>query len=369
MKKLLFLIPNLKGGGAERVLVNLVNNLDTKKYDVTLMTIFDEGENKKYLKSHITYQSIFKKTFRGNSYIFKLFSPQFLYKRFIKDEYDIVIGYLEQVPTRILAGCPSKNTKKIAWLHIEIQNPKKFFAPFRGLKEAKWCYEQFDSIVGVSQTAINSLEQIIGMKEKMYVKYNTIETDMIINRSHEPIDDVVFGSNKINLVTVGRLVEQKGYERLLRIHKRMLEEGIKTHLYIIGQGELRSKFEEYIKQNHMSNDVTLLGYTDNPYKYVRRADLFVCSSYREGFSTAVTESLIVGTPVITTVCSGMEEMLESGKYGVIVNNDEESLYEGLRDMLLNKEKIQYYKKMVKERGRVFNTEETVKAVEDLLDSL
>lgn len=369
MKKILFLIPNLGGGGAERVLVNLVNNLDQEKYDITLLTLFDEGENKRYLKEHIRYKSIFKKTFRGNSYIFKLFSPQFLYKRFIKDDYDIAVAYLEQVPTRILAGCSNENTKKITWLHIEIQDKYKFFKPFRNFKEVKWCYEQYDSIVGVSQTAIDSLKGLIGMQDKMCVKYNTVETQQIITKSQEKVQDICFDKDKINLVTVGRLTEQKGYDRLLRIHKRLLDEGINCHLYIIGQGELRDRFEAYIRKNRMEDSVTLVGFTNNPYKYVRKGDLFVCSSYREGFSTAVTEALIVGTPVITTLCSGMEEMLENGKYGIIVKNDEEDLYIQLKDIICDKEKLRYYKEMAQKRGCFFNTENTVREVENLLDNL
>lgn len=369
MKKILFLMPNLGGGGAERVLVNLVNNLDKKKYDITVLTLFDEGETRQYLKEHITYKSIFRKMFRGNSYILKLFSPQFLYKKFVKEEYDIEVAYLEQVPTRILAGNKNKRTKKIAWLHIEIQDKKKFFKPFRNFKEAKWCYEQFDSIVGVSQIAIASLEKLIGMKEKMYVKYNTVETQQIKKKSKELVDDVQFDENKINLVTVGRLTEQKGYDRLLRIHKRLLDEGIKCHLYIIGQGVLKKKLEAYIINNHIEDYVTFLGFKDNPYKYVKRADLFVCSSYREGFSTAVTEALIVGTPVITTLCSGMEEMLEDNKYGVITKNNEEDLYIQLKDIICNQKKLKYYKQMAEKRGSFFDTENTVKEVESLLDSL
>ncbi len=111
-------------GGAEKVLVNLVNNLDKNKYDITLQTIFDVGVNKQYINKDIKYKYVFKKLFRGSSTIFKLFSPKFLYKHLIKDEYDIVVSYLEGPTARIISGCPYES-KKVSWIHIEMNDEQK----------------------------------------------------------------------------------------------------------------------------------------------------------------------------------------------------------------------------------------------------
>ena len=112
--------------------------------------------------------------------------------------------------------------------------------------------------------------------------------------------------------------------------------------------------------------MTFLGYQTNPYKYVAKCDLFVCASFAEGFSTAATEALIVGTPVCTTEVSGMREMLGDNEYGIITENDEEALYEGIKDLLDHPEKLAHYKEKAIERGKRFSTEETVKAVEEML---
>src|SRR5699024_6359779 len=159
----------------------------------------------------------------------------------------------------------------------------------------------------------------------------------------------------------------KGYDRLLPIFNDLVSENKELHLYILGEGHLEQKIDKYIKENNLDDNVTMLGYKDNPYKYVKQADLFVCSSYAEGFSTAVTESLLVGTPVITTRVSGMEEMLGSNnEYGLIVDNEEEALYEGLKTILNDKKILDYYKKKAEERASFFDTEKTVKEVEKLL---
>lgn len=369
MKKVLFLIPNLRGGGAERVLINLVNNISDSKYEVTVLSLFDEGENKKYLHQNIKYKYIFKKTFRGNSYLLNLFPARILYKMFIKDEYDIEIAYLEQLPTKILAGSTNHKAKKIAWLHTDPKNIYELTKSIKGIRDVKWNYQQYDCIVGVSKTAINSLQQMIGMKEKMCVKYNTIETKTIIAKSNEPIIDIKMDKNKFNIITVGRLTKAKGYDRLLRICKKLKDNNLDYHMYILGKGELESNLQKFITNNNLHNNVTLLGFKENPYKYVKNADVFICSSYQEGFSTAVTEALVVGTPIITTLCSGMDEMLHNSKYGLIVDNDELSLYEGLYKLLSDRNLLEHYRNMAIKRGREFSTESTIKEVEDLLDNL
>lgn len=365
MKKVLFFIDTLGHGGAEKVLVNLVNNLDKSKYDITLMTIFDCGVNKSFLKKEIKYKYIFKKLFYGNVTLFKLFSPGFLYRHFIKDEYDIVVSYLEGNTTRILSGCPCNETKKLAWIHVEMDEATRFH-PYRSKKECIECYRNFDKIIGVSESVIDSFKKHLGAWDNLCVKYNAVETDYIRRCSNEIIE-FEFDKNSLNLVSVGRLIEQKAYKRLLSIHKRLIDEGENVRLYIIGEGAEKNMLEEYIKKHNLSDSAFLLGFKENPWKYVSKADLFVCSSLKEGFSTAVTESLIVGTPVVTTLCSGMREMLGDSEYGLIVENDEDSLYMGIKSLIEDKALLEQYNKKAKERGNCFSTHKTVKEVENLLD--
>ena len=207
-------------------------------------------------------------------------------------------------------------------------------------------------------------------QDKTIVLYNTNEDQKIKEKSEESVDDVVFNKNVINMVSVGKLVPSKGYDRLLRIHNKLIKEGFAIHTYILGIGEYEEEFRKFIKENDLEDSFTLLGYKKNPYKYVKNCDLYVCSSRREGFSTAVTESLIVGTPVISTECSGAVELLgEHDEYGVVVGNNEEALYEGIKDLLSNKEKIQYYHEKAMERALFFKKETRVREVEEMFEEL
>ncbi|MFR1912765.1 MAG: glycosyltransferase [Intestinibacter bartlettii] len=370
MKKILFFIPNLMHGGAEKVLVNLVNNLDRDKYNITLQTIFDVGVNKQYLKEDINYKYVFKKLFRGSTTIFKLFSPEFLYRYLIKDEYDIVISYLEGPTARIISGCPY-DSKKISWIHIEMNDEGKFAVGFRNSEEAKKCYGKFDEIICVSNTVKQIFLEASGLKEyNVEVLYNTNETEKIVEKSKEEVDDVVFDENIVNICSVGKITRTKGYDRLARVHKKLMEEGLNHHIYILGIGEEKDKINKYLEENNLQDTYTFLGFRDNPYKYMAKCDLFVCSSLREGFSTAVTESLLVGTPVISTLCSGAQELLGyNNEYGLVVENSEEGIYKGLKELLIDNNQLTYYTKKCKERASLFSKQKTVSMVESMLDCL
>ena len=133
---------------------------------------------------------------------------------------------------------------------------------------------------------------------------------------------------------------------------------------------MAQQFEQFSVENRLDDRVTMLGYQTNPYKYVEKCDLFVCSSYSEGFSTAATEALIVGTPVVTTLVSGMKEMLgENNEYGLVTENSEDALYQGIKFFLDNPNLLKQYKKQAEIRGKMFSTANTVQAVEDMLLSL
>lgn len=370
MKKVLFFIPNLMHGGAEKVLVNLVNNLDKDKYDITLQTIFDEGVNKKYLKEDIKYKYVFKYLFRGSTTIFKLFSPKFLYSTLIRDKYDIVVSYLEGPTARIISGCPY-DSKKISWIHTEIKDINILSNGFRNVKEAKESYSKFDKIICVSNNVKEEFLKISGLdSNNMDVLYNTNETDYILEKSKELVDDINFDKNTINICSVGKIIGVKGYGRLAKVHKRLKDENLNHHIYILGKGEDQKKIEKYLIENNLKDTFTFIGFRDNPYKYVSKCDLFVCSSLREGFSTAVTESLIVGTPVVSTLCSGAHELLGyENEYGIVVENSEEGIYEGLKKLLSDKELLMHYTHKAKERGRKFSKKNTILAVENLLDNI
>lgn len=369
MIKVLFLIHDLCQGGAEKVLVNLVNNMDYEKFDITVMVMFGGGINEQFLDKRVHFKAIFPKMIPGNSKIMKLFSPEQLHKMFIKEKYDIEISYLEGPCARVISGCRNENTKLIAWIHVEQHNIENLAATFRNSTEAKKCYNKFEKVICVSQFVKQDFISILQFKKPCEVLYNTVESKNIIQQSKEPTD-AIKNLDATNLVAVGTLKVSKGYDRLFRVIFKLKNEGYNVHLYVLGVGSMQPTLEKYISDNQLENVITLLGYDINPYRYVAKCDLFVCASHTEGFSTAATESLIVGTPVCTVEVSGMKEMLgENDEYGIVTENSEEGLYRGIKKLLDCPELLQYYKKQAIERGKKFDTESTVKAVEEMLEKI
>ena len=368
MIKILFLIHDLGQGGAEKVLVNLVNNMDPSKFDIHVTALFGGGINEQFLKPHIHYRCIWSKAIPGNSWFMKLLSPKQLHKLCVHETFDIEVSYLEGVPARVISGGDFACKHLVTWIHGEQHTNKTAARAFRSLKEAKRCYNQFQEIVCVAETVKRDFCNLFPAISSCDVLYNTIESNRILSMAKETVTE--FSDDKVRLIAVGSLKPVKAFDRLLRISKRLVEENYNIHLYILGRGPLEKQFREYIEKNNLTNNITLLGYQTNPYKYVAKADLFLCSSYREGFSTAATEALILGVPVCTVQVSGMNEMLGSNnEYGLITENDEKALYLGIKKLLDDPNLLESYRKKAKIRGKSFDTVHTVKAVEEMFERI
>lgn len=366
MKKILFLIHDLGQGGAEKVLVNLVNNMDRSKFDISVTVLFGGGVNEQFLNPDIHFRAVFPKEVPGNSKLMKLLRPEKLHELCVKEHYDIEVSYLEGPSARIISGCQDPDTNLVSWIHVEQHTMGKLAGPFRSEKEARACYNRFDQTVCVSQYVHDDFCKILDFQKPCCVLYNTVESDQILVSAGKEAPELA-DDGKIRLVAVGTLKTSKGYDRMLRIIKRLRDEHYPICLYILGIGPEQQVLEKYVSDNGLTDAVKFLGYQTNPYKYVAKCDLFICASHAEGFSTAATEALIVGTPVCTVEVSGMKEMLgENNEWGVVTGNDEDALYQGIKCLLDDPVLLTHYKEKSSERGKTFSTENTVKAVEEIL---
>lgn len=380
MKKILFLIDSLPGGGAEKVLVDIVQNLDKSKFDITVMTSLRGGIHVDNIKRNVKYKPFFtdlknpktkleKITYKVRHKIrnifYKYIPAWIIHKIFIGNRYDVEIAFLEGHATKIIGASTNKHSKKYAWVHTDLMSNNWSLYFYNNLEEQIENYNNFDSIYCVSEQAKDSFIMLTKRTNNVFTFYNPVNEIKIRKLANS--EDFEFNPNKFNVITVGRLNYQKGYDRLLRVHKRLINEGIDYHLYILGEGEERANFEKFIIENNLESTVSLLGFQSNPYQYMRAADLFVCSSRVEGYSLVVAESLILEVPVITTICSGPCELLEYGKYGMITENDEESLYDGLKQIIMDKELYKHYKKQCSKRSKDFNLSQTIYKLEAILE--
>ncbi len=371
MISILFLIPTFDRGGAENVLLDLVNKMDKDKFNITVQTIFDQGAQKEKLRKGIEYKSVFYHQFRGNSRLFSVIPSRILYRFFVRKRYDVIVAYLEGPATHILLGCPFNDSKTVAWVHVEMNTKKELAVGFNSFTAAVKGYAKLDRIVFVAKTVQDSFRKVSG---RIYpterVLYNTVDSETVLEKALENTSSVCFSKDEFNIVSVGRIIDAKGYDRLARIQKRLQDAGYRSHIYIIGAGRSKSEIESYVAVNSIAESFTFLGFQENPYHYVSKADLFVCSSRREGFSTVVTEALILGTPVVSTKCSGAYELLgKNNEFGIVTENNEDALYEGIKNMIDHPDLLKHYREQSKIRGKSFSSEITVRSVEDMLIKL
>lgn len=343
MKKVLFLINTLKAGGAEKVLVDTVNSLDPAKYQITVQTVLDAGEYRNNLSGHIRYKSMIRtrnallRRIMVNL-LFKLLGAGLTYRLFVADGYDYEIAFLEGQPTKILSRSGSRSARRYAWVHTDLNSNPNSVRAYGSPEGEAAAYESFDKVICVSESVRSEFLKKYPVDEaRVDVLYNIVDDRAICEAAREAA--LLPGGVKPVLICVGRLVPQKGFDRLLKVHLRLIREGFAHSLVIVGDGEQREMLQSFVNENGLSDTVTFLGYQSNPHKYVSRADLFVCSSYAEGYSTVVSEAVLCGTPVLSTDVAGAREPVTNPRCSIIVENSEKALYEGLRALLQDPEKL------------------------------
>ena len=371
--KLNFFINSLGGGGAEKVLVDLVNQLPQDKFEITVTTLL-HGVHDNKLASHIQHKCIINTSNRFLSAILmrvycKLLTLRMFARLFLKGNHDVIISYLEGFNTRVLAEYKG-SAKRVAFVHCNTGVHNDWINSYSSLNDCYNQYKTFNRVCFVSTDALEGFQKVVGHLDNACVVHNVIDFRTVVEKSREAINlpAVMVPKDGIKLISVGRLTPIKGFDRLINVISRLRDENIECSLIICGEGTSRSKLEEQVLTLGLDN-VYFLGFQENPYKFMSLADINVCSSYSEGYSTSVSESIALGIPVLTTDCSAMNEILCNGEYGDIVDNTEDGLYVGAKNMITNPEYLRFLKTKVAKRSRELLLINPVQEYIDLFDKL
>lgn len=348
--KVLIQIPQLIFGGAEKVLVSFANHLVEQGHQVEVLETYERGRLKDQFDKRVTFSAIFtaeyaKKYYASPAQIkrnpLRLFNwlsgklvgyekhgEKLAAKRYVNQEYDVAINYLElQSPAFLLKHIKAK--KYLQWIHIDVENlddPGEYdgFAPL---------WKQMDGVVCVSKVARDSFcRRYPDLTAKTSHIYNFYDTNVVLRKSAVPYR---FDGSRPALLSVGRMTEQKKYLRFLDVLARLRDEGFDFSWHVLGDGIQRSEIEQKIQAKKLTDRVFLHGLTDNPYKYMKNCDLFVLPSGWEGFPTVTVEAKCLDCPVLATDVAGIREQLRHAQTGWIVENDETAIYEGLKHLLQN----------------------------------
>lgn len=317
-KKIIFVLPSLKGGGAERVAVNVINNLDKKKYEIVLVLFKKEGPYIDCITDSIRIIDLKKR----NKYDLLVY-PIKLCQIFKHENADLVVSFLDFV--NIITVISSFFVGKNLNLIISERNQPSFesqfsnFSKFRKLL-IKLCYPFADKIVTVSDGVANALEeQFFIKKDKLTTIYNPVEITNIRKKSLFEATHDFFDAKYFTIISVGRLEEQKNYELLINAFYKVQKKIDKSKLLILGKGCLENKLKKQVERLGLNNHVDFVGFQDNPYAWIKKSNLFVLSSNFEGFPNVILEAMACGIPIISTDCpSGPNELITDNVDGILV---------------------------------------------------
>lgn len=364
-KNILFVVDNLVMGGITKVITNLLVNLEPEKYNIDLLVLhyyedmnvkipeyvnIIEG-NKFFSSVDVSIKRIMKEKnvsefFKKLSLVISLKSGKIrnkiveARKNILTKKYDTEIAFSDGFSHIFVANGDTPN--KIAWMHtdISVQNDSKRY--YNLVKES---LKKMNMSVCVSDRVREVYKSYYDLDDdKIQTIHNIIDVDEIRNKGNEKID-IEFSKDAINLISVGRLESQKNYERFINVHKRLIDDGYKINSYLIGDGLEKEKLENTIKEQKIEDTFFMLGRKDNPFPYVKKADLFILSSILEGLPTVLYESIILGVPCVSTEVAGAREILKN-LYGLITENDDEALYCGIKKVLDDKKLLDTYKSEV-----------------------
>lgn len=375
MKNILFFMETVDFGGAETVFTNIIKNINKSKFCIKVVTERDHELFTDEIKAAVPYDC-FIKTERSavrdfwNKIVIKLslvLSERNIRKYFIRGNYDVEVAFCEGYSTKIIGNSGKKICKKIAWVHTDvIKNPwsEKIFG---SAEEEKKCYEKFDAIVCVAETMKESFIKKYGMAEKVHVLYNPLDFESVIKKSEEKTD-FKFGDG-MKFVLAGTFIKIKGFDRFVKVCKRLKDDGEHFSALIMGDGEEKENIKKIIAETNLGDTVKILDFQTNPYKYIAHSDVYVCSSYAEGYSTAVSESVALNVPVITTECSGMREIFGENECGIICENSEDGLYNAMKKVLNDPSLLKKFSAEEKKRANDFSLKKRMKAIEDFIESV
>ena len=379
-KKILIRIGSLRHGGAEKVLATFLKKLPDDKYEIDLLLNLYSGKylpevpgwinviylNKGEMITTNRLQDIPVKAFRVMyQYVLKKF-PKLLYSTILKNKtYDIEFAAIHGFRDEIL-NSPLKSSKKIIWIHNDLR--KTHFHNYTDNEIRK--FFGFDKILVISEQIQKDFENLArneNEKDRIVRIYNPLDTEEIVKKANIGIETTK--NPEPVFISVGTVFPQKGFDRLLKVHKRLLDEGFLHHVKIVGDGYDFENIKNLISELQITETAEMTGFTDNPYPHISNADFYILSSRYEGFPTVLFEAVTLKKKIIATEVSGVREMLEGGKLGLIVENSEAGIYEGMKKALTQPESFNEYSQELNTYKMPFTLENSVQSIIKIIDDL
>lgn len=375
-KKILFIMPSLPGGGAEKVLIDILKNFDYRTYAVTLLLEFREGVylndvpgEVRVLSLHgqntIWFERLHRvlRAVRGYAIFHAMVYRRMLLRLLKGERFDTIVSFMEGAALKFHSYITGKAGRNLSWVHIDLKQKHWSLGFFRNAQDELAAYQKIDEIVFVSKDAEKHFSELYPLaEEKRTVIYNLIDRNTILSSSvSSPIV-----KTKFTICMVGRLNWQKRYDRALAVAKRLHDDGCDFELWILGEGNLESALKETAKAYGIEERVRFLGFKKPSYSYMREADLFLNTSEAEGYPLVICEALCLGLAIVATGISGASEILAGSEYGLLTGESEEDIYRGVKLMMGDETLRNHYREKARQRAAMFDVPATMEQIYKIL---
>lgn len=380
MKRFLFIDSQLNGGGAERVLLDVLRNFDYSQYEVTLLQIngggilIDEVPTEvRIVSAWSGYTFGYRVAYKCSHWIGWDYPLRSQMIKAIKGlHFNVSISFLEGLPLKVHAMIAELADRNYSWVHCDLDKDRYEACQFREGEECR-AYNKMDGVICVAtDTAKAFLRRFPSCSSDVKVIYNPIDVSRVIRLSGD-IPLRLCGDDVFTIAVCGRLTAPKRLDRVIRLAKRIKEEGLllsnmgrlRIRIQLIGGGDLLDELRNMTEELGVTDVVSFLGFQRNPFPYVKAADMLLSTSGYEGFSLVICEAMALGVPVVATKTAGPMEILENDKYGLLCDHDDESIFQTVKKMYEDAYLRHHYIKVGKERVKDFSVEKTMNAIYEL----
>lgn len=328
--------------GIARAAIGMANELvQEKDVEITLRPLFKcDQKMKSRLLPGVKLEPFFGFYFQGFAKLVDLIPDRLLYKLVFRKKYDVEIGYCMTLPIKIV-GASTRDCVHYAWMH----------GYDNGLTLRSY-YEKMDKVICVSRCAADQFAMETNRMIPVDYCYNLVNDEVVTLMGNEPID--FSRTEDVTFACVGRHEPGKGYMRMVECVSRLKREGYRLKLWLIGDGPQHADLKRRAAELDAEDDVVFLGEQRNPHAYTAKADVFVCPSFSEGYSTACTEAIMLGVPVLTTDVGGAREIIEDAQSGMVVGMEDEDIYRGMKQILDHPEMVPEWKKTLSHTKNIFS---------------
>lgn len=371
-KRVLFLMTDLREGGAEKVLIDILKNYDYSRYQVDLCLVYKRGYYIDQIPSEVNLIALHQNESSFPTRLFRAIHLRLkcdlLYKMYLRRsvsiEYDAIISFMEGYSLKFHRYIADRTSHNISWVHIDLLKFHYTQPFFKNIDDERQHYQLMSQLIFVSQGAKDAFCKLFGTVTNYQVIYNLIDREQIVagvNNSR------AIEKRRFTICSVGRLSMQKRFDRVIRVAALLKENHYQADFWILGIGELERELKELTRKLQVEDSVHFMGFVSPPYPYMAAADILLSTSTIEGAPLVICEAFCLGKPIVATQTTGPSELLDNSQYGILTDHDDSSICLAVQKLIDDPALLNHYHNQSLVRADMFDVARTMKQIYGLYD--